>query len=185
MDIPGERAEVINRRRVFEGRVVKVDVDEIREADGHTSVREVVRHGGSVAVLPIRPDDSLTLVRQYRHPTGRQVWELCAGLLEPGEAPEDAAQRELREETGLTGGTIKPLLSFHVSPGYTEEFIHLFRATGQTEGPPEPDGDERIEVKEFSLAEARRMAADGRIHDAKTLLAILLEVERRTREVQP
>jgi ADP-ribose pyrophosphatase len=185
MRTPEEPARLVSRRRVFEGRVVTVDVDEIVQPDGVACIREVIRHGGSVAVLPVRPGGRIVLVRQYRHSARRSVWELCAGLLEPDEGPEDAARRELEEETGLAGGTLEPLASFHASPGYSEEFIHLFRATDQVLGPSRPDGEERIEVREFPLDEARQMAADGRIHDAKTLLALVLESERHRREVQP
>jgi ADP-ribose pyrophosphatase len=164
---------------------VTLDVDNIEEPDGLRSIREVIRHRGSVAVLPVHSDGSITLVRQFRHPARRRVWEICAGLLEPGETPEAAARRELEEETGLTDGLLELLCSFHVSPGYSEEYIHLFRATASSSGLPKPDGDERIEVQAFPLEEARTMAADGRIHDAKTLLAVVLESERRLREVMP
>lgn len=185
MSIPEEPARLISRQRIFEGRVVTLDVDQIEEPDGFPSTREVIRHGGSVAVLPVHLDGSISLVRQFRHPARRRVWEVCAGLREPSEMPEAAARRELEEETGLRDGQMEPLFSFHVSPGYSEEFVHLFRATGQISGPPRPDGDEHIEVRAFTLEEARTMAADGRIHDAKTLLAVVLESERRLREVKP
>ena len=185
MRIPEEPARLVSRRRVYEGRILTVDVDQIDQPDGVTCIREVIRHGGSVAVLAVRPSGSIVLVRQYRHAAGGMVWELCAGLLEPGETPENAARRELDEETGLSGGALESLAFFHVSPGYSEERIHLFRATKQTAGVPRPDGEERIEVREFTLTEARQMADDGRIHDAKTLLAVVLESERRMREVQP
>src|SRR5512145_365165 len=153
-------ARILSRKRVFEGRVVRLDIDEIEEPDGHVSIREVVRHTGSVAVLPVHPDGSISLVRQFRHPAQAQIWETCAGLVEPGETFEAAARRELEEETGLSGGIMEPLVGFHVSPGYCEEFVHMFRAAGQTEGPQRPDGDERIEVARFSLEEARAMAGD-------------------------
>lgn len=179
MGSPDEAAKVVSRQRVYEGRVVTLDVDHIEEPGGHSSIREVIRHGGSVAVVPVHADGSISLVRQFRHPAGGAVWEVCAGLREKGESLEAAARRELEEETGLTGGTVEPLVAFHVSPGYCEEFVSLFRATGQTSGPQRPDGDERIEVRAFPLEQARAMAADGRIHDAKTILAILLECERR------
>lgn len=180
-----DQSRLVSRRRAFEGRVLTVDVDEIVQPDGVTCIREVIRHGGSVAVLPVRPGGGIVLVRQFRHAVGRPVWELCAGLLERGEAPEGAARREMEEETGLSGGTVEPVVSFHASPGYSEEIIHLFRATGQLAGPPRPDGEERIEVREFAFDEVRKMATDGRIHDGKTLIGVLLEAERRMPEVQP
>jgi ADP-ribose pyrophosphatase len=179
MSSPSEAARVLSRQRIYEGRVVTLDVDQIEEPGGHRSAREVIRHGGSVAVLPVHADGSVSLVRQFRHPARGAVWEVCAGLLEQGESPEAAARRELEEETGLVGGTLEPLVAFHVSPGYSEEFVSLFRATLHTQGPQRPDGDERIEVRAFSLERARAMVADGQIHDAKTILAILLEGERR------
>lgn len=185
MALPEEPARLVSSQRIFEGRILTLDVDHIEEPDGLRSIREIIRHPGSVAVLPVHSDGSISLVRQFRHPARRRVWEICAGLLEPGETPEAGARRELEEETGLTDGLLEPLCSFHVSPGYSEEFIHLFRATGQSSGLQKPDGDERIEVQTFSLEDARTMAADGRIHDAKTLLAVVLEAERRLREEVP
>jgi ADP-ribose diphosphatase len=181
MSEPPAQGRVLAHRRVHEGRVASLDVDEVEEPGGVRATREVVRHRGSVAVLAVDEDDRLVLVRQYRYPAETALWELPAGRLDPGESPEVAAGRELEEEVGLRAGSLEPLCVFFTTPGFCDEVLHLFRAAGLTRVPPRPEADERIEAAWFDLPEARGMMDRGLVRDGKTLIALLLE-ERRARE---
>ncbi len=172
-------ARTIAHRRVYEGRVLTLDVDEVEEPGGVRGVREVVRHPGSVAALPVQEDGRVVLVRQYRYAVDREVWELPAGRLDGGESPEEGARRELEEEVGLRADTLEPISVFYTTPGFCDETMHLFRATVLRPVPPRPEVDERIEVGTFTLAEAREMIRRGAVREGKTLVALLLEVERR------
>ncbi len=170
---------MLQHRRVYEGRVVSLDVDEVSEPGGVEGTREVVRQPGSVAALPVLADGRLVLVRQYRYAVDAQVWELPAGRREAGETPEAGARRELEEEVGLRAGTLEPLLVFWTTPGFCDEVMHLFRATGLESVPPRPEADERIEQATFALDEAMAMVRRGEIREGKTLVALLLEARRR------
>jgi len=119
---------VIESRPVFEGRLISVHVDEVARADGTTASREVVRHPGAAAVVPLLPEGRVVMIRQYRHAAGRVLWELPAGTLDAGEAPEKCARRELVEEVGYEAGELSLLFSTYLSPGYSTELIHIFLA---------------------------------------------------------
>jgi len=166
--------------RAYEGKVLSLDVDEVEEPGGVRAVREVVRHRGSVAVLPVHPDGRVVLVRQYRYAVDQLVWELPAGRLDPGEDPPEGARRELEEEVGLHAGRLEPLSVFFTTPGFCDEVMHLFRATELTDVPPRPEADERIEARSFELDEARAMIERGEVREGKTLVALLLECRRRS-----
>jgi len=176
---PDGKARVVSRRRVYEGKVVALDVDLVEEPGGVQAVREVVRHRGSVAVLPVHDDGRVVLVRQYRYPVDAKVWELPAGRLDPGESVEEGARRELEEEVGLQPARLEPLSVFYTTPGFCDETMYLFRATTLRSVPPRPDADERIEAGVFTLEEARDMIRRGEVREGKTLVALLLETERR------
>lgn len=145
--------------------------------DGAVHSRDVIRHPGGVGVLPLMGDD-VVLVRQYRVALDRPILEIPAGRLEPGEAPESAGERELSEELGMRGRLV-PLGALHVSPGYTDEIIHLFAVVDIVASDREPEGAEELAAQVFrvSLEEALEMVADGRITDAKTQIA-LMRIER-------
>jgi ADP-ribose pyrophosphatase len=160
--------------------VLSLDVDEVEEPGGVRATREVVRHRGSVAALPVHADGSVVLVRQYRYAVDAHVWELPAGRLDPGERPEDGARRELEEEVGLQAAALEVLSVFYTTPGFCDEVMHLFRATGLSAVPPRPEADERIEARAFPLDEARAMIRKGEVREGKTLVALLLEAERRS-----
>ena len=134
--------------------------------------REVVEHPGSVAVVAIDSDGFVTLVRQFREPAARPLLELPAGPLDEGEDALECAQRELAEETGLTGGSWRQLAAFYTAPGFCRERMHLFLAERLERGEPSPSGDEEIELVRIPLADAR--ARIGEIEDAKTLAGLLL-----------
>jgi len=175
-------ARVLSSRRIYDGKVLALDVDEVEEPGGVRATREVVRHRGSVAALPVHADGRLVLVSQYRHPVAARVWELPAGRLDPGETPEQGALRELEEEVGLRAGRLERLATYFTTPGFCDEVMHLFRASDLTEVPPRPEADERIEVRTVTFAEARQMLRSGELREGKTLIAVLLESERRLRE---
>ncbi len=145
--------------------------------DGAVHSRDVIRHPGGVGVLPMMGDD-VVLVRQYRVALDRPILEIPAGRLEPGEAPELAGQRELSEELGMRGRLVS-LGALHVSPGYTDEIIHLFAAVDIVASDREPHGAEELEAEivRLPLEHALEMVGDGRITDAKTQIA-LMRVER-------
>lgn len=174
-----ERARRVSGTRLYSGRVVSLDVDEVEEPGGVRATREVVRHAGSVAALPVHDDGRVVLVRQYRYPVDEGVWELPAGRLDPGETPAEGAGRELEEEVGLRAGSVDLMLTFYTTPGFCDERMHLFRATRLTPVPARPEADERIETLTCTLEEARAMVDRGEVKEGKTLVAVLLELERR------
>lgn len=184
MPRPPGAGRTLSSRRLYEGRVLALDLDEVEEPGGVRATREVVRQRGSVAALPVQADGSVVLVRQYRHAVGEALWELPAGRLDPGESPEEGARRELEEETGLRAGRLERLLGFFTTPGFCDEVLHLFRASELSSVPPRPEPDERLEVRAFAPAVAREMVRRGEVKDGKTLVALLLE-DRRGREEGP
>jgi ADP-ribose pyrophosphatase len=168
----------LSSRRVYDGTLVKLDVDEVEEPGGVRATREVVRHAGSVAALPVNDDGTLILVRQYRYAVGQALWELPAGKLDGNETPEAGIQRELREEIGRRATNLEPIARFYTTPGFCDEVMHLFRATGLVADQAKADEDERIEIGTFTLAEAEAMVASGALQEGKTLVAVLLEMDR-------
>lgn len=163
---------------MYDGVLVKLDVDEVEEPGGVRATREVIRHHGSVAALPVTDDGSFLLVRQFRYAVGEALWELPAGKLDGGEKPEDGIQRELREEIGHHAERLEKIAFFYTTPGFCDEAMHLYRATGLVADKADADEDERIEVGTFTLDEARAMIASGELREGKTLVAILLELQR-------
>ena len=163
-----------DRRLVYAGRIVNLGIERARLPDGRQVDLEVIRHPGAAAVLPLHPDGTVTLVHQYRHAGGGMHHEVPAGVLEPGEAPEACARRELAEEVKLQAGHLRPLAAIHTTPGFTDERIHLFLATGLSAAEGELDADEYIEVVRLPLGDALAMVKDGRLTDAKTICALHL-----------
>jgi ADP-ribose pyrophosphatase len=172
-------ARTTGHRRIYDGHVLALDVDEVEEPGGVRGTREVVRHRGSVAMLPVDAEGRVLLVRQYRYAVGAYVWELPAGRLDPGETPEAGARRELVEEAGLEAGRVEPVLSFFTTPGFCDEVLHVFRASDLRAVPARPEEDERIETAWFSLEAALSMIDRGEIKEGKTLIALLREQTRR------
>jgi len=168
------RETLIARKTLFEGRLLKLRCDLVRLPDGRESVREIVVHPGAVAVVPLRDDGQVVLVRQYRHATEKVLLEVPAGTLNPDEPPEACALRELREETGYTARHLQRLASFYLAPGYSTELIHLFLATELQPTEGKTDEDEWVETVTMPLAEAVTLILRGEIEDAKTIAALLL-----------
>lgn len=174
-----EHARTTLHHRVYDGHVLSLDVDDVEEPGGVRGRREVVRHRGSVAMLPVDADGRVLLVRQYRYAVDAFVWELPAGRLDAGETPEEGARRELVEEAGLEAGRVEPVLAFFTTPGFCDEVIHVFRASDLRVVPARPEQDERIEPNWFTLGDALAMIDRGEIKEGKTLIALLREQTRR------
>ncbi len=163
----------LSGEQVFAGKLLDVRRDVVRLPDGGEAVREYVRHPGAVLVVPLLEGPRVVLVRQFRYPHGRDFVELPAGKLEPGEPRLESAKRELAEETGYTAAEWRRLGVIHPSVGYTDEAIELWLAKGLSPGVQRPDGEEFLEVLELPLEEALARVRDGRITDAKTVVALL------------
>lgn len=168
----------VSTRRVFEGRLVQLDVDTVRDPRGQTRAYEVVRHPGAAAVVallsdPAGPDPGVLLIRQYRHAVQATIWEIPAGTMESGEDPLGCARRELEEETGATAERLEPLTTIYTTPGFTDERIHLYLATGIRAGEPASRPDELITVEARPLSRVLTMIRDGEIVDGKSIIALL------------
>jgi ADP-ribose pyrophosphatase len=163
--------QTMETKPIFQGKVISLQVDTVRLPNGEQATRELVKHPGAVAVLAL-VDDKLLVVEQFRKPLERSLVEIPAGKLEPGEPLEEAALRELAEETGYTAKSVRLLQSVAVSPGFADEIVHLYVAEGLTKGEAHPDEDEFLHVEAITLQQAQLYIAEGRIADAKTLLAV-------------
>ena len=167
---------LIERREVYRGRIFRLEVDRVTLPTGHTVTLEVVRHPGSVVLLPIPEPDTVILIRQYRYTLDRWIWELPAGSLKPGEDPALAAARECEEEIGLVPKRVERMRAFYPTPGFCDEEMIYFRCAEL--GPPAPDStvrkdeDEEIEPRTFTVAEARALVAGGEIVDLKTVAGL-------------
>jgi ADP-ribose pyrophosphatase len=163
---------------VYRGRAFSVEVERIRLPNGSEHERATVRHGPSVVLLPMREDGRVVLVRQYRHPVGRELWELPAGGVERGETPEEAAARECEEEIGEIPGAVSRLASLYPVPGYSSEEMIFFQLERLRHPQPgsrhEPDEDESIHAQAFGVDEARAMVTRGEIVDLKTAYGLAL-----------
>ena len=163
---------LIERQQVFAGRLVRLVVDRLRLSTGVEITREVVLHPAAVAILPILSGDRVLLVKQYRHPIGDLLWEIPAGLIDPGESPLVAAKRELREETGYEAEEWVEGVSFFTSPGFTDEKITLYDACNLVRVAA-PDPNEIDTCRAFASSELTLLIEEGTMCDAKTILAIL------------
>ncbi len=170
-------------RRVYSGRVISLDVDTVSFPNGTVGELEMVRHPGASAVVPFldapdTADPRIVLIRQYRYASGGYLYEIPAGRLDPGETAVDCAIRELREETGYSATDVVPLTTFFTTPGFTDERIHLFAATGLNPGKASLESDEILELHPTPLRTAVEMVESGQIIDGKSMLGILLSASR-------
>jgi ADP-ribose pyrophosphatase len=173
-----QRIGQIANKRQYTGRVINLDVDQVRFPNGKVGELEIIRHSGASAVLPFLGDPAgddpmILLIRQYRYAADGFIYEIPAGRLEAGEPPEECAVRELREETGCTAAKMEHLYTMYTTPGFTDEKIHLFVATGLVRGESALEQDEFVEVVPTTMSAALRLIKDGTINDAKTALSIL------------
>lgn len=165
---------IVSSERIFDGVKFSVDRIEVASTDGRSSFqREKVTHPGAVIVLPIAGDGRVVLIRNHRYVVGKDLYELCAGTLEPGEPPIECAGRELIEETGYEAGTIEPVTAFYTSPGFCDEYMHAFVATGLIEVGQQLEPTEDIAVELFSVDAVLSMIERGEIADGKTIALLL------------
>jgi ADP-ribose pyrophosphatase len=172
--VPG----MISTRRLHTGRIINLDADTVRFPDGSTGELDMVRHPGASAIVPFLSDPKgddpqILLLKQYRYAAERFIYEIPAGRLDPGEVPRDCAVRELREETGCTARHVDFLTTMLTTPGFTDERIHLFMATGLERGETAHEADEFITLETMSLSKSLELINDGTISDGKTAFAIL------------
>jgi ADP-ribose pyrophosphatase len=167
------RARTLRSETVYRGEIFDVRRDLVIEPSGVRAKREIVVHPGSVVVLPVLRDGRIVLVRQYRYAIGGFLWELVAGRKDAGETPLRAARRELLEETGYRARRLRLFLKMFPTPGFLREPLFVFLATGLIAGEAQPEEDERLLVRAFSVAELAAMLRRGRLRDAKSIAAIL------------
>jgi ADP-ribose pyrophosphatase len=166
--------ELITSENTYAGRAFNVRRDHLMTPSGNTVKYDIIEHIGSVSLVPVDENGQMYFVRQYRHAAGIDLLELPAGTLEPGEPPEEAARREIREEIGMAAQNMLEIGSFYLAPGYSTELMHVFLATGLTDDPLDPDADEYLSVEKLPVAEALQLAENGQMQDAKSLAALLL-----------
>lgn len=180
--VPGK----VSGRRSYTGRIIAVDTDTVRFPDGSTGELDMIRHPGASAVVPFLSapdgeDPQLLLIKQYRYAADQFLYEIPAGRLEPGEDPRDCAIRELREEAGCRAERMDFLTTIYTTPGFTDERIHLYMATGLERGETAHEADEFMTLETVTLSHALRLIEEGTISDGKTVVAILFAAGYRAK----
>ena len=172
--------KIVESKEVYSCKLFRVTEDRAEDSKEKFEIkRSVVRHAGSAVMMAVDKKGRILLVRQFRLPAGANLWELPAGKVDDGEKPLQAAKRELTEETGYKAKKWTKLASFWVSPGYVQEKMHLYMATGLTAGDATPMDDERIETRWFDRKDLKKMIRDGKIQDAKTIIGYYMASEKR------
>ncbi len=171
------KPKIISISEIHQGKVFDLVSATIRE-NGKEYDREIIRHVGSAVIVPVFEDNSVGLVRQYRHAAGEYLLELPAGTLEKGETPMQTAFREVEEEIGFKASKMEQLTKFYVSPGFLDEIMHVFLATGLSETEQNLDEDEVLTVVRITFPEAYSKIASGEIRDAKTMVGLILAGKR-------
>ena len=169
-----EEEKLLSSEQIYSGKVLKLNLDTVALPNGRTTELEILRHPGASAVVPLKDDGRVVLIRQLRHAVGGFIYEIPAGKLDPQEDPRDCAARELEEEIGYRAGSLELLTSIWTAPGFTDEVIHIFQGTNLQQGKQNLDQDEVLEIVEWSLDEAMAKIQDGTIRDAKTIIGLQL-----------
>ena len=167
--------ETISSENVYAGKIFDVFSDSVKLPNGNVTKRDYIKHIGAVTILPVAEDGTIHLIEQFRYPVMGSILEIPAGTLEEGEERAACAARELTEETGFRAKTMEQIATFYLAPGYSNELITLYRATGLELAETNLDENEIIELKSVSLDESIEMIKDGRIQDSKTMMALLYE----------
>lgn len=166
--------KTISEKHIYKGNIINVECVTVTLPDGRQATRDIITHPGASAVIPINEKGEIYMVRQYRKPIEAVSLEIPAGKLDHGEDPQVCAQRELKEETGLSAKNITHLVSVHSTPGFSNEILHLYAATGLSEGESYADADEFISTENYTIAQLEDMVLKGEITDAKSIIGILL-----------
>ncbi len=164
----------VDSRLAFEGKIINVRVDTVRMPNGNLATREIVEHSQCVCVVPLDEQRNVIMVRQYRKPTEENLLEVPAGNVDPGEEPGQTVVRELKEETGYTADKMEYLCSFWTTPGFTNELMHAYMATGLHPGATHLDEDEILHSVKVPLEEVPGMIRSGEIRDAKSIASLML-----------
>ena len=173
MNEKNPETEILSHREVYSGKIVKLHLDAIRRESGGSNIREVVRHPGGVAAIPVLDDGRIVLIRQFRYPLGKYIWEIPAGKMDSGQTPRDTIARELEEEIGYTAGKLTEMCSFYTSPGFCDEIIHMFIAGNLAPRAQRLEEGEYIVPEARTLDECLEMITSGEIMDGKSILGIL------------
>jgi len=171
--------KTLSSELIYEGRAVRLRVDTVKMPSGRETTREIVEHSDCVAVIALDDEDNVLLVNQFRKPVEKELLEIPAGGIEPGEKLEDCVRRELREETGFLPRKVERLGGFYSSPGYCTEYLHLFLATELIPSPLQAEDSESIKLVRVRLGEVLGLINSGSICDAKSIAALLLFLEHR------
>ena len=169
------RETFLSGEEIYPGKIIRVEKWQVALPNGDTAMREIVKHNGASAIVPIDGAGMVTMVRQHRVAIDKCTWEIPAGKLDsPTEDPFDAAKRELEEETGLQAAHWQKLTSMYTTPGFCNERISIYLATGLSQHPSHPDADEFLRIKKIPLDEAIAQCISGEIQDGKTLVGLLM-----------
>ncbi len=176
-----KKEKVLSSQVIFKGRILKLRVDAVRTADGRESTREIIEHDDCVGIVPVDADDNVLLVRQYRLAAGKELLETPAGGIDPGESPEAAVVREMREETGLRPQKVERLSGFYLSPGFSSEYLHLYLATEMEADPIAAEDTAGIEVIRVPVTKISALISSGKIEDAKSIAGLLMYLRKRSK----
>ncbi len=166
------KEKTIQKKNIYKGRLLRFDILQVKLPDGKRSKREIVSHPGAVAIIALLPPKKIILVKQYRKAAEKEMLEVPAGTLNINESPLACARRELEEETGYRARRLKKILTFYPSPGYSDEKIHLFQASGLGKTTQTLEADEFIKIEIVSLTKIKKLISSGKIKDGKTLIAL-------------
>ena len=165
--------KTVSEKHIYTGKIINVDLLTVTLPDGRQATRDIITHPGASVVVPLNEKGEVYMVRQYRKPIEDVSLEIPAGKLDHGEDPKVCAERELKEETGLVAEHVTHLISIHSTPGFSNEVLHLYVATGLSEGESCADEDEFISTEKYAVAELEDLILKGEITDAKTIIGIL------------
>lgn len=166
--------KTVARKHIYTGNIIEIESLDVALPNGKQANRDIVRHPGASVIIPVNEAGELYLVKQFRKPIEKTSLEIPAGKLDNGENPEICAVRELKEETGLTAENMKYIISIHSTPGFSDEILHMFLATGLKEGESNADEDEFISTRKIHIKKLMEMVLNNEITDAKTIIGILL-----------
>lgn len=169
--------KVLSSKEIYQGRILKLRVDTVLTADGHKSTREIVAHEPCVGVVAVDNEGNVLLVNQYRSPLGKELLEIPAGGIDKGEKPATAVIREMREETGLKPGKVERLTGFYLSPGFCDEYMHLFLAKDLVPAPLSAEDTADIEVVKVPAEQIPELIFSGKIEDSKSVAGLLYYLE--------